>query len=290
MDYKIKKRIKLFIPPILLSLLKQKDGKPEIAPEYGFFGNYETWEEAEAQCTGYDATNILEKVKDALLQVKTGKAIYERDSVVFDEIRYSWPLLSCLLRAASENENKLHILDFGGSLGSSFFQNKSFLPPLKEFSWNIVEQVHFVDCGKKYFQDDILHFYPDAVRCMKEHKCNVLLLSSVIQYLKNPYEWIEQFKELDCAYVIIARTAFTSNTTDRITVQKVPPSIYEASYVCRFFNEKNFMDAWTSTAQGESGYKVVSSFEDYIDPANDSEKTYFKGFILKNNRLTIKKN
>jgi putative methyltransferase (TIGR04325 family) len=268
----MKKYIKLLIPPILLSLRKRKKIKRKNNPQYGFFRNYKTWEDAEKECTGYGADNILEKVKNAMLQVKSGIAVYERDSVLFYEIQYSWHLLSCFLKAAVENENRLHILDFGGSLGSSFFQNKPFLPPLKEFSWNIVEQAHFVDCGKKYFQDETLHFYPDILSCSKERKCNVLLLSGVLQYLKNPYELIEQFKELKCTYVIIDRMTFTSDN-DRIAVQEVPSWIYEASWVIRFFNEAKFLDAWTLASRGNEGYEVLCSFDNYVDPS--------KGFILK---------
>ena len=58
------------------------------------------------------------------------RGVYERDSVLFDTIRYSWPLLSDLLRAASEDQNHLSVLDFGGSLGSSYYQNRVFLSHL----------------------------------------------------------------------------------------------------------------------------------------------------------------
>jgi putative methyltransferase (TIGR04325 family) len=270
----MRKNIKLFAYNNLRNLLKRENN-----PQYGFFGNYKTWEDAEKECTGYGANNILEKVKNSLLQVKSGLAVYERDSVLINEIQYSWHLLSCFLKAAVENENRLHILDFGGSLGSSFFQNKPFLPPLKEFSWNIVEQAHFVDCGRKHFQDETLHFYPDILSCSKEHKCNVLLLSGVLQYLKNPYELIEQFKKLKCTYVIIDRTPFTSDNSDRISVQKVPPEIYQASYVHRFFNEAKLLDVWTSSSQGSERYKVLCSFD--VHDWSNVENTYYKGFILK---------
>jgi putative methyltransferase (TIGR04325 family) len=241
--------------------------------KYGWFGNYPTWEEAEALCTGYDADNILEKVKDALLKVKAGEAVYERDSVLFDEVEYAWTLLACLEKAAIENENRLSVLDFGGSLGSTYFQNKPFLSSIKELSWNILEQPHFVDCGKKYFQDETLHFYSDIVTCRQENNCNVLLLSSVLQYLENPYEWIEQFKNLDCEYVIIDRTPFTSGNSDRITMQKVPPFIYKATYVCRFFNEEKLLNVWRDK------YELLCAF-DTLDVSN-LKNTYFKGFVLK---------
>jgi putative methyltransferase (TIGR04325 family) len=39
-------------------------------------------------------------------------------------------------------------LDFGGSLGSSYFQNKKFLDALRLVEWNVVEQENFVATGE----------------------------------------------------------------------------------------------------------------------------------------------
>ncbi|MDV3001980.1 MAG: hypothetical protein N5P05_003586 [Chroococcopsis gigantea SAG 12.99] len=75
---------------------------------------------------GYDKDIILETVKNSLLQVKEGQAIYERDSVLFDKIEYSFPVLTMLLKVALENDSKLSVLDFGGSLGSHYFQYRNF--------------------------------------------------------------------------------------------------------------------------------------------------------------------
>ena len=107
-----------WIPPIVLRVASR------LRKSQGFFGDYPTWGEAMRASSGYDAAHILEKVKGALLKVKRGQAIYERDSVLFDRIEYSWPLLTGLLWVASLNENRLSVLDFGGSLGSSYFQNR----------------------------------------------------------------------------------------------------------------------------------------------------------------------
>jgi len=48
-------------------------------------------EEAMELSTGYDSERILGKVRDSLLKVKRGEAVYERDSVLFDKVQYSWP-------------------------------------------------------------------------------------------------------------------------------------------------------------------------------------------------------
>lgn len=53
----------------------------------------------------------------------------------------------------------LKVCDFGGSLESTYYQNKKFLDKITDVSWGVVEQRHFVDAGKKDFEDDRLKFF-----------------------------------------------------------------------------------------------------------------------------------
>ena len=94
---------------------------------YGWYGNFATWDTAKKLTTGYECDNIVDQVKDSLLKVVKGEAAYERDSVLFNEAEYSWELVSSLLFIASFHDNSLNIIDFGGSLGSTYYQNRFFL-------------------------------------------------------------------------------------------------------------------------------------------------------------------
>ncbi len=222
-------------------------------------GNYKSWKEAQEKCTGYDSALILEKCKTALLKVKNGEAVYERDSVLFDEIQYSWALLAGLQKAALENDGKLCVLDFGGSLGSSFYQNKDFLSGVKNLEWCIVEQPHFVDCGKKYFEDGQLKFYHTIEACLEKHTPNVLLLASVINYLEEPYWWIEKFIQLKIPYILLDRTVCIDAGKDILTVQNVPEKIYRASYPCWLLNSSRLKNAF------ELKYKLLADTIDYLN-------------------------
>ena len=147
--------IRDLVPPIVLRLYRNVVG------EVCYTGNYTTWEEAQQVSTGYDSDLILEKVRDSLSKVKNGEAVYERDSVLFDKVQYSWPLLAGLLWIAAQKENRLNLVDFGGSLGSTYYQNRKFLSHLMEVHWSIVEQKKFAECGKRDFENDHLKFYDD---------------------------------------------------------------------------------------------------------------------------------
>lgn len=237
---------------------------------YGWYGNYASWNDAKIKSSGYDSTVIVDKVKASLSEVKEGSASYERDSVLFNEVQYTFPVLSALMWIAARNRGKLNVLDFGGSLGTTYYQNKLFLDSLPDINWCIVEQPGFVQAGRESFEDEKLHFYYSIEECLKLFEIDVVLLSSVLQYLEKPFRLLDQIKAEEIEYLIIDRTPFIMGH-DRITVQKVHPKIYSGSYPCWFFNEEKFISELTTD------YKLILEF-DALDKANISSK--FKGFIF----------
>jgi len=265
----MKKIIKGLIPPILFEFLRKFRSN-----KYGWKNNYKTWGEAEKASTGYDTDKILHKVKDSLLKVKRGEAVYERDSVIFDEIQYSWPLLTGLMLASTKLKNGLKVLDFGGSLGSTYFQNKKFLDKIDNISWSIVEQKHFVDVGKEEFEDETLKFYYDVKACVEHEKSNVLVLSSVLQYIENPYQLLDEILKYNFEFIFIDRSPFSLSGNDEIKLQVVPSDIYTASYPCWFFDEAFFINYFLS-----KGYDIIERFE-ALDGRNDEYN--FKGVLLNN--------
>lgn len=272
---KVKNIFKQSITPIIFKFFKKN--KKQIQPKNeAWSGDFSTWEEAQTKCDGYDSAIILEKCKNALLKVKIGEEVYERDSVLFDEIQYSWGLLAGLQKASIENDNKLCVMDFGGSLGSTYYQNKEFLSGLKSIEWCIVEQAHFVDCGKENFENEHLKFYYTIEECLLKHKPNVLVLSSVLQYLENPYQWIELFIKTDIPFIILDRTPFIDSENDILTIQNVPENIYKASYPSWFFDKKKLISTF-------SNYSLIA--ETYNSYTNDfiinNHKAKWTGMILK---------
>lgn len=263
------------IPPVFLKMYKH------LFNNYGYSGNYATWEAAREVSSGYDSELILNKVKESLLKVKSKEAVYERDSVLFERIEYSWPLLVSLMWIAANEKGRLNVIDFGGSLGSTYFQNRKFLANL-DVKWNIVEQKNFVECGKKYFADDRLNFYYDLEGCLKEQEPSVIIFSSVLQYLEKPYELIDSVLNLRLRYVLIDRTTFILNGNDRITVQRVSPEIYRASYPCRFFNLRTFIDFFCKQ------YELIEEFDalDGVISLGDTN-AYDKGFIFRQREIKV---
>lgn len=261
--------IKDLLPPIVVSYLSTFF--------YGWTGNYNSWAEAQKKCSGYDNEIILEKVKNSLLKVKNGEAVFERDSVLFDKIQYSFPLLSALSHTALSSNSELHVLDFGGSLGSSYYQNRKMLLNLHQYTWNIVEQSHFVEEGKKHFADEKLHFYYTISECLEKHPINFILLGSVLQYIENPYLLMDELLSKKIPFLFIDRTPIFEKKSDRITIQKVHKSIYEAQYPCWIFNEIKLINYIC-----EAGYELLFEAEtcEKMNLKNGKLKGYY--FKLKN--------
>lgn len=215
-------------------------------------GDYPSWKAAEASSRGYDAEVILEKCRTAGMKVKRGEAAYERDSVLFDQVQYSWGLLTGLQLGAARNAGRLSVMDFGGSLGSTYFQNLRFLERLPRFEWNIVEQAQFVRVGQADFQDEALRFHHSIDDCVKARRPNVAVLSSSLQYLPDPHAVLEEIIGHDFDVVILDRTPFIATERDLLTVQTVPASIYQASYPAWFFSRKGLERHF------EAGYDLLA--------------------------------
>jgi putative methyltransferase (TIGR04325 family) len=245
-----KDRIKSWIPPVLLAVYRDwhKGG-------IRFVGDHASWDEAVAKSIGYDADLIIEKVSTSLLQVKQGKAVYERDSVLFDRIEYPFPLLAGLLHVAAERAGRLSVLDFGGSLGSTYFQCRNFLAPLEHLSWHIVEQEKFVRCGRDLFSSDQLQFHYSIEECLQAQQPDVVLFSSVLQYLRDPAPVIKAIMDAGVRYIIVDRAPASELDRTVICVQHVPPEIYNASYPCAIFSVADMKKMFSGR------YELVAEFD-----------------------------
>lgn len=276
----LKNLIKLVTPPMFIHLAKRLRGNPS-TDGYGLAGDYRSWKEAQAASTGYDTNIILEKTKLALLKVKQGDAVYERDSVLFNEAQYQWPLLTGLMWVGARTKGKgLNVLDFGGSLGSTYFQHRTFLRSLPDVKWNIIEQPKYIEVGKKYFEDAHLKFYPRIEDCLGENQPNVIILSSVLQYLERPYDKLQELFKLDCGHIIIDRTPFWDGATDRLCVQKVPPSIYPASYPSWIFSKQQFHKNL------HQNWNVMVTFDNPDKLSGPVEFSYQGAIIVRNNQIS----
>jgi putative methyltransferase (TIGR04325 family) len=240
-----------WLPPAVLGFLR---GRRPVAEAIRFTGDYASWAEARRDSSGYDSPVILERTRAALLQVKNGAAGFERDSVLLPVPEPPLQVIAGLLRAAAEQDGRLHVVDFGGSLGSTYFQCRSFLAPLAALKWGVVEQPAHVACGQREFADERLEFFPDLSAALLREPPDVLLLSSVLPFLPAPHDFLAKALRHRFRYVIVDRTFFHAGPADRLTVEQVPAWIYPASYPAWFFAEPPFRAAFAAD------YELLAEF------------------------------
>jgi putative methyltransferase (TIGR04325 family) len=260
--------------PRVLKYLRRVPAAQQGTANVAFAGNYAAWDDAVSVSTGYGNPVILERTCASLLRVKRGEPVFERDSVLFDTPQHSFPVLMALLRATVVEKGRLSVADFGGSLGSSYFQCRPLLRGVPTVEWNVIEQEPYVRCGREHFEDGELSFSATLDECVAHRNPNTLLMSGVLQYLPDPYAALEQLLEVRIRHVIVDRTAFLASDRDRLTVQTVPEWIYPASYPAWFLSERKFAAMFAA-----AGYRLVADFAGADTVSLPDETSYFKGFI-----------
>jgi putative methyltransferase (TIGR04325 family) len=239
-------------PPIVWSFLTRI-----YFPSIRYRGNFENWQLASQASEGYSSEAIIRKVVEATDQVLAGKGSFERDGVVFDAPDYPYNLIAPALTVALENKGQLLVLDFGGALGSTYRRMRPLLNSVASIEWSIVEQEHFVTIGRQKYSNDELVFFSFEEYKSSPKDSNILIFSSVLQYLEYPEETFERLAaELTITDIVIDRTPFSSEARHKIVQQVVPSSIYKANYPMWIFSEQKFIELyqanWSVITQGSS--------------------------------------
>jgi len=175
---------------------------------------------------------------------------------------------------AAQKRGSLSVADFGGSLGSSYFQNRLYLDQLTSVKWWVIEQPHFVQCGNQYFSNDRLRFFESLDLCIDYGGIpDVLLLSCVLPYLEYPYEMLARMCQKRIPYILIDNTYFNYENRDRICIQIVPQDIYEASYPCWLLCRSHVIECL------QSKYKILSEHKNDAVIYVDGKKINYEGFL-----------
>ena len=208
-----------------------------------WYSGYATWKEAQKCAKGYEDPDILAKVYESTKQVIDAGFGFERDSVKFNYNEYTYLLLTFIAFCAN-GKKAVRIADFGGSLGSLYWKNRNLFQEMDgvEIEWNVIEQKHFVDCGREKFNQEKGISYYYSLDELKE-KPDIILFSGVLQYIDEYRQIIELALELKPKYIIIDETYFMEY--ESICIQSVPESICKSSYPIRFFEKEKFIELFT---------------------------------------------
>ena len=252
------------IPPVIKNCVRPGEGSRWV-------GFYPTWSAASHRADGYDQEAILSRIELAVRQVLGGNGNYERDGIIFSDNAVRWPVVASILLAQA-NCPDLKILDFGGSLGSLWLQHRGVLAGIK-LDWRIIEQPAFVTRGRSLFPTGQPSFHGSPAEAFHLEAPSLAIFSAVLPYLQDPVAVITQVKSMSPEYILIDRTSVHTASTDRLSIQHVPATIYRASYPCWIFAKRHIPQLL------ESDYELVSEYP-CEDRANDPTIA-FVGWLFK---------
>ncbi len=208
-----------------------------------FEGPFQSWQHARSRSRGYDDKHILNLTIRAARRVVTGQAAYDRDTVTFNTPQPDVVLLLVLSQVTRDKDSGLCVLDFGGSLGSTYRQNRAFLTGPLKLEWHIIEQPAFAEAGAYEFASPELHFHSQLETALACCTPDFLLLSSVLQYLEHETT-LASLTRLPVKCALITRTPFWDGDHDFIVIQNVPTCIYKGSYPMRIFSRSKMLERW----------------------------------------------
>ena len=110
---------------------------------------------------------------------------------------------------------------------------------------------------------------------MEVYEPQVCIFSSSLQYLEKPYEVLTDLFQYDIPHILVDRIAFLDTPNDRITIQKVPPAYYDASYPCWFLGKQKFL-AFMSTH-----YSLLENFKNEIHLQLGLQQLRYEGMWFK---------
>lgn len=230
-----------------------------------FYGRYESWESAQRDTSGYDDSRIVQQVLEATLSIKDRDCCYERDGVIFEGYQWNHQVLASLLYVTINlKKTDISLIDFGGALGSIRFQH----PFLTAIQWNVIEQTEYVNIGRKHIHE--ITFWKSLDEFYKKgNSADILIVSSVLMYLRDPYTCFEDIARRGIRYLLLDRTYF-SPSEDMIVAEYVPEDICCSSYPAHLLSRESIFDTLTS-----NGYEMVTSWYSTLEREEKQTMLYF---------------
>jgi putative methyltransferase (TIGR04325 family) len=229
--------LRSLVPPLVVTWFKRL-----MRPGISFEGPVADWAAAQSRSKGYDDALLIERVATATRTVRDGRAAFERDGVVFNELEFRFPVLAGLLATAAKSGGRLHVLDFGGALGSAYWQHRRWLEALPEVIWTVVEQHAFVVLGQSEFAGREIRFANGVVDADAAMSRPIILAGSVLQYLEHPEATLDQFAASSATALLIDRIPVSEQSGSAVCVQRVPKSIGGGSYPCTVFSKPQLLE------------------------------------------------
>lgn len=217
-----------------------------------FQDGFPSFAEAAAAAAGYEGEEIAKRAERAARAVISGDAAFERDGVTFNDPDPRWPVVAGLLLGRVES-HPLRVLDVGGGLGSSYWQNRGVLEAGlagKSLEWTVVEQPSMLERAKALPPHGVR--YVERVADADTEEVDCVLFSSSLQYLQDPDGALAEASKTSARVLVIDRTPMSLVDADLPCVQITPKHIYSASYPVWVFSQSRIdllLNDWSIVAR-----------------------------------------
>lgn len=234
-------------------------------------GPFSSWQDAVTHSNGWDDPKITKKTLESALRVRDGHSEFEQDGVVRPNIIYSpTGLAFILLMVGRQQEGPIRVIDFGGGLGTHFYQHRKLFESMqRSFSWNVVERPDIVQLGKQHFETLSLRFFSEVADIQD---ATGFLSSGGVQCLADPHALLDTVCKSGVPTIAIDRLLIsTEENEDRLFVQHPDPTVYyAATYPVWCFSLDGFIRRFEAR-----GYRLVDRFTGNLNAVVDHRGMIF---------------
>lgn len=220
------------LPPLVVDAVRRGFGVPELRPQ--FEGEFRTYAEAAAAAggDGYENPAIIEGTIRRTRQVRADVAAAGLLSGT------TMQTLAAVLSTFGTAPRALHILDFGGAMGTHYYALAPLLEKRFQLKWTVCETPATARAAAAEFQTDELQFVDSLERV--SGRPDLVLCSGSLQYVEDPAESLGRLLALSDVF-LMNRTAIVARESDKVMVQTVNTDVYQARFAAWFLSEPRLL-------------------------------------------------
>lgn len=242
-----------------------------LAPVIGF-SLAKDWQTAKRKTSGYEGDATLDSLASRIESLETPEKLPHDQRLV--------EIAKAFRDSTKQNNNSLpiRVLDIGGSFGEHFFHIQKLMPE-HSYDWTVLEtKGHCAIIPEFLASTRGLRFISESPA--SDQHFDIALLSSVIQYVDDPYELLTKALQVSDS-VIVNRLPLSPYEIDKVAIQRPGLLGSKGSYPVHIFSETAFTKYLEPIAEIRSRWMVPQ----------DSAVIRFKyienqGFLLKPRRNT----